>query len=452
MTFLIASGSFLFGSIIQAVSTTFPILLFGRIFIGLGVGVGLAVNPLYIAEVTPAAHRGEMVTWSEIGMNVGLVLGFATGIVFANLTDDGEWRTMFALGSILPVVMILLIACNVMPESPRWLLLHYRTQDARMVLQQIYYDGDGGETTTTIGPPVAEPTTESGRNVQEVRQQKRKSTKLDAIMKEIQVSLDREREARRHYVGSWGGLLFRPSPAVQHMLFVGLGVSVGQQLVGMEAIQYYFVDVIINLGIKKETTESVILVGLGLLKLAFVFLSGKLVDKNGRRPLLLLSLVGMSVSLLFVSASFLVSNNPIGAVLFGLALYLIFYSIGMGPGGWLIPSEVFSTCIRARAMSLAMFSNRFAATVMSSTMLSLSSLLGLSGLFFLLAVLCLIMCGLTHQYLPETKDRSLEEMSRYFAQMTNDVSVIEVEEGMQHRLEDHQRALSPGASRKAMFV
>ena len=454
MAFLIASGSFLFGSIIQSVSTTFPILLFGRMYIGLGVGTGLAVNPLYIAEVTPAAHRGQMVTWIEIAMNIGLVLGFATGVILANSNDDSEWRIMFAMGGILPLFMIFLIALNIMPESPRWLILHHRLQDARLILQQIYESDDEDSIVDTIGPPVADPTTESGRNIPEVRQQKTTSTtKIDSIMKEIQTSLDTEREARRHYVGSWGGLLFRPTPAVKHMLLVGLGTAIGQQLVGMEAIQYYFVDVIIQLGIEKEALESLILVGLGVLKLVIVIVSARLVDNHGRRPLVLLSLIGMSLSLIVVSGTFWVSNGPSGAAIVGLALYLVFYSIGMGPVGWIIPSEVFTTCIRARAMSLAMFSNRLTATIMSSTFLSLANILGWSGFFFFLSVLCLIVCGVSLRYLPETKDRSIEEMSKYFARLTNDESVIEVEERMKQQLEQQQkRTSSPGNSRKSMFV
>jgi MFS family permease len=139
----------------------------GRVFVGLGVGFGLAVSystvralfffqnrrltlslflfafqldPLYIAEISPAARRGELVTWSEIALNVGIVFGFSSGLIFGNLEDSVSWRYMFAMGAILPIVMIFLALC-VMPESPRWLVSKGRDDKAIKILQQIYGDG-----------------------------------------------------------------------------------------------------------------------------------------------------------------------------------------------------------------------------------------------------------------------------------------------------------------------
>ena len=104
------------------------------------------------------------------------------------------------------------------------------------------------------------------------------------------------------------------------------------------------------------------------------------------------------------------------------------FSIGMGPGAWLIPSEVFSTLIRAKAMSLAAFSSRVYATVMASTFLSLANLMGYSGFFMLLSIICFLLLGFFWVYLPETKGRSLEDMSLYFAQITGDRTVLEAEQ------------------------
>jgi MFS family permease len=103
----------------MAIADSYTILMVGRFFIGLGVGFGLAIDPLYIAEVTPASHRGELVTWSEIGTNVGILLGFFSGVVFYGMDKGSEWRLMFIMGAFLPIVMIFLVL-KVMPESPRW--------------------------------------------------------------------------------------------------------------------------------------------------------------------------------------------------------------------------------------------------------------------------------------------------------------------------------------------
>ena len=115
------------------------------------------------------------------------------------------------------------------------------------------------------------------------------------------------------------------------------------------------------------------------------------------------------------------------AAIFGLALYLAFFSVGLGPGAWLIPSEVFATSIRAKSMSVATFFNRVTATLMSSTFLTTHQATGWTGFFLLLAAVCVIAMVFIHFMLPETKGHSLEDMSVYFAEITGDKSILEAE-------------------------
>jgi MFS family permease len=140
-TFVMAALGFILGVAIMSMAPSYEILMFGRFFVGMGVGVGLAIDPLYIAEVSPASRRGELVCWSEIALNVGIVLGFASGIVLYPLANTQEWRVMLALGAILPMVMIVLVL-KVMPESPRWLIANNRLEEARSILERIYPDGE----------------------------------------------------------------------------------------------------------------------------------------------------------------------------------------------------------------------------------------------------------------------------------------------------------------------
>jgi predicted MFS family arabinose efflux permease len=138
----------------------------------------------------------------------------------------------------------------------------------------------------------------------------------------------------------------------------------------------------------------------------------------------------MTVALLMLSITFYSAGNANPNVVFtvlGLGLYLAFFSCGMGPAAWLIPSEVFATCIRAKAMSLATVLNRVAATLMSSTFLTMKDALSWEGYFFLLAAICVFFLCFLYFLLPETKGHSLEDMSLYFAEITQDSSILDAE-------------------------
>lgn len=139
-------------------------------------------------------------------------------------------------------------------------------------------------------------------------------------------------------------------------------------------------------------------------------------------------MTGMAAALFVVSVAFYGSTKPNTIfIVIGLAVYLAFFSLGMGPGAWLIPSEVFATCIRAKAMSVATFANRATATIMSSTFLSTAKAMTWAAYFFLLSVVCLIVAMFVYFFLPETMGRSLEDMSVYFAEITGDESILEAE-------------------------
>ena len=137
-----------------------------------------------------------------------------------------------------------------------------------------------------------------------------------------------------------------------------------------------------------------------------------------------MSISGMTVALVMISATFLGGGGASGVAVVGLALYMTFFSLGMGPGAWLVPSEIFASSIRAKAMSVATFFNRITATLMASTFLSTANKLGWGGFFLLLAAVCVIVAAFMYFYLPETKGRSLEEMTIYFAEIMNDREVL----------------------------
>lgn len=406
-TFVASSVGFIVGLLVQAFANDYIILMIGRAIVGLGVGVGLAIDPMYISEISPAKHRGMLVTWSEVGINVGIVMGFSMGIFLAFLSDDMEWRTMFLLGIIMPMAMIYL-AHKVMPETPRWYALKYRYEEARSVLYQIY------------------PT---GYNV-------------DLVLNDIKESLERERLAEKSM--GWGAI-FCPTPAFRRMLIVGLGTAMAQQIVGVDAIQYYLLDIIAS-SVDSPTVQNVVLVLLGLVKLVCILVAGKFMDTRGRRPLFFLSLIGMIASLLMVSFTYYIAGDDKPNATFaivGLGLYLAFFSFGVGPGCWLIPSEVFATCIRAKAMSLATMLNRVAGTAFSASFLTMQATLTWEGFFLLLAVFSTMVLVFLYFLLPETKGHSLEDMSLYFAELTGDFSILDAERKLRVEQELQEVIASP---------
>jgi len=385
----IAAVSFIVGVVIQAAALNYATLMVGRVFVGVGVGSGLAIDPVYIAEISPAAHRGRLVTWSEIALNVGIVLGFASGAVFYDLPADTAWRYMFGMGAILPTVMIFL-ALFVMPESPRWLVSKGKEDKAKSVLQKLY-------------PP---------------------NYNVDQIIYEIKESIEREVSAEKAM--GWDMILF-PTPAFRRMLFVGIGAAVAQQAVGVDALQYFLVFIVNESGIQTRGGQTAVLILLGLVKLLFIFVGGHFFDRKGRRPLFFVSLLGMAVSLILLSVSFFGNTTNSAFAVSALALYFAFFSIGMGPGAWLVPSEVFAITVRAKAMSVATFMNRVTATLMASTFLTTAKAMSYAGFFLLLAGVCIIVLGFFYWFLPETRGRPLEDMSLYFAEITGDNSILEAE-------------------------
>ena len=285
---------------------------------------------------------------------------------------------------------------------------------------------------------------------------------VDQVIADIKEAIERDTAAEHSF--GWG-IIFKPTPAFRRILWVGVGTAISQQAVGIDAIQYFLIDILDQSGVSGQTQQTLILIFLGIIKLAFIVLGGKLFDRKGRRPLFFLSLTGeccnnksvigayrhvmmngssltttqlsitrptgMFVALMLVAFNFLGKSSNSGFAVFALALYLAMFSLGIGPGAWLIPAEVFPTCIRAKAMSVATFCNRATATLMASTFLSTANAISYAGFFFLLSLVCVFFFGFFYFILPETKGRSLEDMSLYFAEITGDRSVLEAEARIQ---------------------
>ena len=198
-------------------------------------------------------------------------------------------------------------------------------------------------------------------------------------------------------------------------MIVVLGVSIFQQLTGVEILMYYAPQMLNDSGFENRTQALGINFAMGVLKTLVVFAAAKILDQSygGRRPMLLVGFFGMMVSNIIMAIGFSVGSVP-GLNVFGMFLFVAFFSIGPGPIAWLLCSEILPTTYRAKGMVVACSTNRFCSFVVTMLFLTASDSLSPAHVFGFLAATCALSCLFVVSFVPETKGKSLEEMSAYF--------------------------------------
>jgi len=375
--FLLSQVVFIVGIVTMIAAPNYGVIMFGRFITGFGIGLGLASDPMYIAEVAPSKIRGRLVSWSETADNVGILLGFVSSWVFSGANGNTQWRAMLSLGLIMPVLLLVLVTWW-MPESPRWLLQQGRTEEAAEILRK-----------ASSNP-------------------RAKGEKLAAA---LQADIDEEHSQAANT--TWMSML--QDAVARRKLRAGLGMAIAQQITGEEAILYYMIIILNDAGINSSDKVYSSLICVGLAKVAAIIFAGILFDYYGRRVLLQASNAGIAISLFLLAA---VSYEAPVAGFVALVLYVVAFSSGMGPGAWLIPSEVFSNDIRAKGLSLCTVSNRAAALVVTSTFLSLKSVMTPAGVFVMYGFIAIAVIAYVRAYVPETKGRNLETVHKLFSEDT----------------------------------
>jgi sugar porter (SP) family MFS transporter len=360
---LITAAIFTVGSLLCAVAGSLPILIVGRLAVGVAIGVASYTAPLYISEMAPANLRGALVTLNQLAITSGILLAYVVDAAFA---PSNGWRLMFAFGAIPAIVLGLGIA--VLPESPRWLLLHRHKEEAINVLTRI-------------------------RGTQDV-------------MPEVNEILE-------HAEPGHGKLTDLFSPFVLPVLFCGISLAVIQQVTGINTVIYYAPTIFQAAGFHSNETAIVATAGVGVVNVLMTVVSIPLIDKVGRRPLLLISLSGMGVSLAALGIGFAVGGDALKWIgVLSLALYIASFAIGLGPVFWLLISEIFPLNVRGQAASVATMANWLSNFIVSLTFLSLLNALGSVWTFILYAVLCVVGVWFCLRFVPETKGVPLEVIER----------------------------------------
>ncbi|XP_012091563.1 probable polyol transporter 4 [Jatropha curcas] len=379
-TIALAAIVFQAGAAIMALAPSFSILMIGRIFAGIGIGFGVMIAPVYIAEISPTVARGRFTSFPEIFINIGILLGYVSNYVFSGLPVHINWRIMLAVG-ILPSVFIG-FSLFVIPESPRWLVMQNRIEEARLVLSK---------------------TNETESEVEE-------------RLAEIKLAAETANAEKCEAKAVWREII-NPSPAVRRMLITGCGIQFFQQITGIDATVYYSPTIFKDAGIKDNTQLLAATVAVGFTKTMFILVAIFLIDKAGRRPLLFVSTVGMSISLLGLSLSLMFLGGGklgIGLAILSVCCNVAFFSIGLGPVCWVVSSEIFTLRLRAQAAALGAVGSRLSSGMVSMSFLSVSRAITVGGTFFIFSVISAVSVVFVHTCIPETKGKSLEEIEMIF--------------------------------------
>jgi sugar porter (SP) family MFS transporter len=370
-TALLAAVIFGAGALAVAFAPSVAFIIFGRFLLGLGVGLASMIVPLYIAEIAPAERRGALVSLNQLMITIGILLSYIVGVIF---TPIEGWRYMFGV-ALIPA-LVLGIGMFMLPESPRWLFEHGQIAKARTVLSR-------------------------SRSPEEVDQEFREMEEI----KELE-----EEQARVSYKE----LL---APYVRPALIIGIGLAIFQQITGINTVIYYAPTILQNVGFSEGGAIAATAVGVGLVNVGFTILAVRIIDRAGRRPLLIIGLIGMIISLALLGLVFALGATSGAAGLLAtvcLGLYIASFAISLGPVFWLMISEIYPLRIRGTAMSVASIANWGSNWLVALTFPVLLATFGGAGSFWLFAGLGIVAWFFVYFRVPETKGRSLEEIEASF--------------------------------------
>jgi len=358
---------FILGAVLLTLANGFTLVLIGRVFEGIAVGCALMIAPMYTSEISPPELRGVLVSFSDIMINTGLVLGYLLGLLIDLwLEPVWKWRVMVGIGIIPPIAIGILLFY--LPESPRWLVMQHENDKALAVLEQ-------------ISPS----------------EEKAKET-LDCI-----VAIHHDAEE-----ASWFDTLNPKDAVMQRIVLIVIFLGFWQQASGSEALVYYVPLLMEDAGGGSLSIELVGALLAGLFKLFGEIISLFFVDTQGRRTLLIGSGVLNTISLVCVALSFMTNNSWLQISM--ICLNLFCFSLGMGTVTWVSASELLPLHMKNKGYSMCVAVNRFISGICALTFVSMYEAMGFSAAFGLYA--CAGFLGATFYYflVPETKGKTLEEI------------------------------------------
>jgi len=349
-----------------------PFIIY-RVIGGIGVGLASMLSPMYIAEISPAAKRGYLVSWNQFAIIFGMLVVYFVNWAIARQGNEQwlheyGWRWMF-FSETLPGVVFLFLLFFV-PESPRWLVMQSREEEAMITLTKI-----------------------NGRQL------------AAQILAEIKETVSGTGKSR---LLSYGYLI----------VIVGVLLSVFQQFVGINVVLYYAPEIFRNMG--NETDSSLLqTIIVGAVNLTFTIIAIYTVDRFGRKPLQIIGALGMAVSMIALGFTFFLQKMGLASLLFMLT-YVASFAVSWGPVTWVLLSEIFPNRIRGRAMAVAVAAQWVSNLVISWTFPVLDKSSFLNNIFnhgfsyWIYGIMGILAAWFVWKLVPETKGKTLEEMEKLF--------------------------------------
>jgi sugar porter (SP) family MFS transporter len=367
---MLAALLFTISAIGSALPRNLTELVIARMIGGLGVGMASLLSPLYISELSPARIRGRLVSLNQLAIVIGFLVVYFANAFIQQLGDEAwnieyGWRWMFG-SETLPAGLFVLLLFFV-PESPRWLTKQGREKDAMNVLRRVSGDFKARE------------------QMREIRQ---------AIALE-------------------GGSIFQLfAPGLRIALLIAVVLAVLQQITGINAILYYAPEIFKQAG-AGQNSAFIQTVAVGAVNCGFTLVAIFTVDKLGRKALLIFGSGGMGLFLFMLAFAF--NSGSAGSwVLVCILGYIACFAMSMGPVVWVVISEIFPTRIRGRAMAVGTVFLWCACYLVSQTFPMLNEGLGAAGTFAIYGVMCVAMVIFTAVFVPETREKTLEEIEAYW--------------------------------------
>jgi MFS transporter, SP family, galactose:H+ symporter len=356
---------FFIGVMTLTEASGFNMLLLGRFISGLAIGIVSMAAPLYIAEMSPSENRGALVSLNQLCITIGILIAY---IVTYSFSSHGDWRAMFGF-AFVPIALQF-FGLFFIPETPSWLVTHNRKGEAEEILHKIRVS--------------------------------------EAHHHLVAANKDEDAPSKKH----WKALL---APSVRKPFLIGIGVAVFQSITGINTVIYYAPQIFQLAGYEAAQTALFATILVGAVNVVVTVIALWLIDRIGRRPLLIAGLIGMAASLAVLGISFLGRGELSGlTAVVALLVFVAFFAVSLGPVAWLIISEVYPLGIRGRAMGIASFSNWVCNYFVSLTFLTLIQVLGTAGTFWLYAIICFLGLWFVIKLVPETKGKTFEEIQTFW--------------------------------------